>query len=310
MQPQATPNAPVTPAPIATSPQGVASQAPVGAPVAPALPQAQAPVASPPPVAQPNFNTSGMVNQIANYYAIPRQTQALTGAGQAYGNVAQTNFEAQKAKNEITIQNNKDLLDPSSYSLTKNNDGSVTIINPLGQKVSIGQYASMTGANPAEALEQAGATDAASQKFIAAYNNLQTYIQDKIASANGDQQATIALGDFYKQNPGLQNMELGQLQSAFMQQYGSYFGQTTAPQAALNNPATSPLQARGVNPTLTSANSPMASSPYYEMEYYPQLATPNPITSSLLGGSSNGTAMADQLAQLQAQESANQSGGQ
>lgn len=264
-QPQA--GALVQPQSAIVSPQGVASQVPVQAPTPPVLPQAQAPVGTPPPVATPNFNTSQQLQNIAAYYNIPRQTAAITGAGQAQGQVAGQQFEAQKAQNEIKIQNQQDSLDPSKYQFTKNADGSVTILNSVGDKVDIGTYAALTGANPAQALQSAGATDQASEKFIAAYNNLQTYIQAKIAAQNGDETAQAQIKDFDSQNPGLGNMELGQLQSAFMQQYGQYFGQPQGDQNALAQ--------SGVNPTITSANNPKSTSAYYG-----GFPTPTPISAT------------------------------
>lgn len=270
------PQAPNVPVQTTVNPQGSASVVPTAMPQAPQLPAAPQVAATPAPVATPNFDTSGTLSKIADYYNIPRQTAQVVGQGQVQGQIAGQQFEAQKAQNEIKIQNQKDQLDPSKYQFTKNPDGSVAILNSVGDKVDIGTYAALTGENPATALQKAGATDQASQKFIAAYNNLQTYIQNKIAAQNGDQQATVALGEFYKANPGLENLDLGTLQTSFMQQYGQYFGQPQGNQNALS-------QAR-VNPTLTSENSPVASSPYYEMQQYPQLANANPITSSLLGG--------------------------
>lgn len=256
------PGQPVAPAPTTTNPIGVGSVTPNAAPTPTQLPTSPQIAATPPPVATPNFNTSGALADIANYYNIPRQTAAIAGAGQAQGNVTQANFEAQKAQNQIKIQNQQDSLDPSKYQFTKNADGSVSILNSVGDKVDIGTYASLTGANPATALQQAGATDQQSQQFMAAYNNLETYVQDKIAASNGDVQAQAAVNDFYKQNPGLQNLELGQLQTAFMQQYGSYFGQSQNP-SQYNQLGNAP----NVSPTLTSQNNPYSASAYENPNY-------------------------------------------
>ena len=290
-QPQA-----VTPAPTTVNPQGAASVAPNATPVAPALPQAQAPVSTPAPVQQPNFNTSGALQDIANYYQIPRQAAQVTGAGQSQGNVAQQQFEAQKAQNQIKIQNEQNSLDPSTYHFIKNADGSVTILNSVGDKVDIGQFAALTNTNPAQALQEAGATDPASQKFIAAYNNLQTYIQDKIAAQNGDVQAQGAVDDFIKQNPGLEKLQLGQLQQAFMQQYGQYFGQPQGNQNALGQ--------AGVNPTLTSQNNPVTGSAYENPNYSASFKA-NQYQPQ---GTGYGTT-ASELASLQSQMANSSSGG-
>lgn len=272
MNPQGTA---LTPQPTTTSPQGVASVTPNAAPVAPTLPASPQIAATPAPVATPDFNTSQALSDIGNYYQIPRQTAATAGAGQAQGAVAQQQFEAQKYQNQIKIQNQKDSLDPSKYQFSKNSDGSVSILNSTGDKVDIGTYSALTGGNPAEALQKAGATDKASEQFIQAYNNFQTFAQAKIASANGDEQATVQLGEFYKNNPGLQNLELGQIQSAFMKQYGQYFGQPQGDQQAS-------AQA-GANPTIASRNSYTASSPYYASQAYNLTGETNPYAAQTLG---------------------------
>lgn len=285
------PPQPVAPAPITTSPQGVAAVAPNAAPVPTALPAAPQAIATPAPVATPNFDTAGAIAKIGDYYNIPRQTAAIAGAGQAQGAVAQSQFEAQKAQNEIKIQNQQNALDPTKYQFSKNADGSVTILNSVGDKVDIGTYSALTGDNPATALQKAGATDQASQKFMAAYNNLQGFIQDKIGAQNGDAQAQAALADYYKANPGLQNMELGQLQTAFMQQYGQYFGQPSEP-SKYNQLGNAP----DVNPTLTSQNNPVSGSAY-ENPNYQTLFQANPYQQS-----NGGTASL--LSQLQSQSQA------
>lgn len=274
------PGAAVQPLQTTASPQGAASVAPIQAPTPTQLPAAPQVAATPAPVATPNFNTSGALGDIANYYNIPRQTAAIAGAGQAQGAVAQSEFEAQKAQNTIKIQNQQNSLNPSTYQFTKNSDGSVSILNSVGDKVDIGTYAALTGDNPATALQKAGATDQASQKFIAAYNNLQSYAQTQIAAQNGDEQAQAELGDYYKANPGLQGMELGQLQTSFMQQYGNYFGMPTGNQNA--------LQQANVTPTITSANNPQTISGYENQALYGAEATANPYEQALQNSAGTG----------------------
>ena len=278
MQPTA-----ISPQPTTTSPQGVASVTPTATPVAPQLPTAPTPVATPAPVATPNFNTGQQLQNIAAYYNIPRQTAAIAGAGQAQGQVAQQQFEAQKYQNQIKIENQKNSLDPTKYQFTKNSDGSVAILNSVGDKVDIGTYASLTGDNPATALQKAGATDTGSQKFIAAYNNLQDYVQTRIAAQNGDLTARAKLGDYLKANPGLQNMELGQLQNSFMQQYGQYFGQPSQP--SQHNQLG---DAQNVNPTISSANNPASTSPYLNVQGFPRpTGTSNAVGQALSAGLSS-----------------------
>lgn len=277
--PTIVPGQPIAPAANNTTPQGVAQPKPVAAPVPTQLPTAPAVAATPAPVQTPNFDTQGTMNAIANYYQIPRQTAQIVNQGQSQGNVAGQQFEKQKAENTINIQNAQNQLNPSTYTITKDpKTGSVNIINSLGDKVDLPTYVNLTGENPAQVLQKAGVTNPADQKFIAAYNNFQTYAQDMIAAQNGDQQAKIAVGEFQSANPGLKNMELGQLSSAFMAQYGNYFGQPT------NASSTDMGGINGVNPTLTSQNNPVSSSPYYELSNYPQLNTTNPNTNALLSG--------------------------
>jgi len=263
--PQPVAGTPIQPQAVVNSPQGAAAPVAVQAPTPPVLPQGQTPVATPATPANPNFNTSQTLSDIGAYYQIPRTAAATAGAGQAMGAVAQAQFEHDKAENEIKIQNQQNSLDPTKYQFTKNSDGSVTILNSVGDKVDIGTYASLTGDNPAEALQKAGATDEASQKFIAAYNNLQGYIQAKIGAQNGDAQDQAVIQQYNAANPGLQNMELGQLQGAFMQQYGNYFGQPSGNQ--------NELQKLGVTSTLANVNNPQATSAYE-----------NPTYASLVGG--------------------------
>jgi hypothetical protein len=301
-QPQA--GAQIQPQATTVSPQGVASQVPVQAPTPPVLPQGQAPAAIPSAAPAVNYNTSQQLNNIADYYQIPRQTAQAVNQTNTAANVASANFEAQKAQNEIKIQNQQNALDPSKYQFTKNADGSVSILNSVGDKVDIGTYAALTGANPATALQQAGATDQASENFIAAYNNLQTFAQDKIAAANGDVQAQGAIEDFYKANPGLatggpngQPMELGQLQQAFMQQYGQYFGQPSQPSQSSQLGS-----AANVNPTLTSQNNPVTGSAYENPNYQADF-TANQYQPQGNGYGTTGTggSTASELAQLEAQ---------
>ena len=300
--PQPVAGTPIQPQAQVSSPQGAAAPVAVQAPTPPVLPQGQMAVATPAPVATPNFNTSQTLGEIANYYQIPRTAAATAGAGQAMGAVAQSQFEAQKAQNEIKIQNQQNSLDPTKYQFTKNADGSVTILNSVGDKVDIGTYAALTGANPAQALQQAGATDEASQKFIAAYNNLQSYIQAKIGAQNGDAQDQAIIQQYNSANPGLAKMELGQLQSAFMQQYGQYFGQPEGNQNALPQ--------AGVTSTLANENNPAALS-VFENQTYATLPggadtsgsgyTPSPVagTAADVANSSSTSAL---LAALQQQE--------
>lgn len=234
--------------PPTVNPQGVASVAPTPTATPTALPQAQAPVASPAPIQAPNFNVSQTLGNIADYYNIPRQTANAVNAGQTQANVDQSQFEAQKYQNSIQIQNQQDSLDPSKYTIGKNPDGSIKIVNGAGQDVSIGQYAALTGADPAKTLASVGVTDKAGVQFQEAYSNLQDYIQNKIAAQNGDQTAAAKVKQYVAANTGLGNLQLGQLQQLFMQQYGSYFGEPSS------QGGKTPLAQSRVSDTIQSQN--------------------------------------------------------
>lgn len=295
--------APIQPQTPSTNPQGVASPGITPAPTPPTLPQAQAAPATPAPVQTPNFDTSGTLNDIAAYYQIPRDTAAISGAGQAKAGLANAQFEYQKGQNAIKMQHQQDALDPTKYQFTKNPDGSVTILNSVGDKVDVGTYAALTGANPAEALQKAGATDQKSNQFITAYNNLQNYIQLKTSAQNGDAQAQAEVQDYQKANPGLANMELGQLQTEFMKQYGSYFGQ---PQDT-----NGPLNGLGITDTLSSVNNPASTSIYGNQEYNNLLTnqsstyTPSPVSKGSAGSVASSTNPSDLLNSIISQNNTN-----
>lgn len=248
---------PIAPAPVNQTPQGVSSVAPVAAPTPSALPQAPVPGAAPAPVAQPQLDTQGAMSAIANYYQIPRQTAEVVKQGQVQANAAQSQVDTTNFQAKVKQQQLQDSLDPSKYKIIKDpNKGGITIVNSLGDKIDIGTYTNLTGANPADVLKNS--TNPDDIKFVQAYNNLQDFTQNKIAAQNGDVQAQAKLADYYKANPGLQNIELGQLSQAFMGQYGSYFGMPS-------NADT--LSQAGVGPTLSSTNNPSTLSPYQNQAF-------------------------------------------
>jgi hypothetical protein len=293
MQPGAptiTQGQPVAPAANLTNQQGVVSPAAIAAPTPSVLPTAPQVAATPAPVQNPTYDTSGMANAIANYYQIPRQTAQTVNQGQATGNIAQQQFEQQKGENTIQIQNAQNQLNPSAYTITNNPNpsntpgGGLTFTNSLGQQVSLATYVNLTGANPAEVLAKSNSPQ--DQQFVADYTNLQNYIQTKQAADNGSVQAQAELGDYYDANPGLQNVELGQLSSAFMQSYGQYFGQPQGNANALQ-------QAIGSNNIQSVAN-PVTTSAYENPNYQTQFQS-NPYQSNASGS------VASQLAALTSQ---------
>jgi len=271
MQPtQLVPGQPIAAAPVNTSNLGVATPTAQPAPTPTLIPAAQAPAPAPTPASVGTQQPPGILNNIAALYKIPGQTAQIVNQGQSAGNVAGTQFAAQKGQNEINIQNMQNQLNPDEYTIAKDpKSGGITIINSLGDQVSLATYANLTGSNPAEVLQEHGATDASDVKFMTAYNNLQSYAQAQVAAQNGDAQAQATVKQFQDANPGLKGLELGQLSAAFMAQYGSYFG---APTNAAGGDSLGGLS--GVNNTLSQVNNPQALSAYE-----------NPTYANLPGGS-------------------------
>lgn len=265
--PTATPAQPVVPMANQVNPQGVSTPPVTTAPTPSALPTAPqiTPLSTTPAPQQANLLPSQLEN-IANYYSIPRQTATMVNAAQAQGANAQQATKYSTAQAGYTYTMAQKQLDPSSYTITKSSDGGVNITNAYGQPVSLGTYVNLTGANPADVLKNS--TNPSDVKFVTAYNNLQTYIQDQIAAKYGDAQAQAEVQQYQSANPGLANLELGQLQQAFNNQYGSYLGM---PQSNTNTLSQTP----GLTPTLSSVNNPAALSAYE-----------NPMYATLPGGQS------------------------
>lgn len=289
--PTATPAQPVVPMANQVNPQGVSTPPVTTAPTPSALPTAPqiTPLSTTPAPQQTNLLPSQLEN-IANYYSIPRQTAAMVNAAQAQGANAQQATKYSTAQAGYTADMAQKQLDPSAYTITNNPNpsntpgGGLTFTNSLGQQVSLATYVNLTGANPAEVLAKSNSPQ--DQQFVADYTNLQNYIQTKQAADNGSVQAQAELGDYYDANPGLQNVELGQLSSAFMQSYGQYFGQPQGNANALQ-------QAIGSNNIQSVAN-PVTTSAYENPNYQTQFQS-NPYQSNASGS------VASQLAALTSQ---------
>jgi hypothetical protein len=289
--PTATPAQPVVPMANQVNPQGVSTPPVTTAPTPSALPTAPqiTPLSTTPAPQQTNLLPSQLEN-IANYYSIPRQTAAMVNAAQAQGANAQQATKYSTAQAGYTADMAQKQLDPSTYTVTNNPNpsnapgGGLNIVNSLGEPVSLATYVNLTGANPAEVLAKSNSPQ--DQQFVADYTNLQNYIQTKQAADNGSVQAQAELGDYYDANPGLQNVELGQLSSAFMQSYGQYFGQPQGNANALQ-------QAIGSNNIQSVAN-PVTTSAYENPNYQTQFQS-NPYQSNASGS------VASQLAALTSQ---------
>jgi hypothetical protein len=295
MNPQAL-TQPVTPQPTTVSPQGVAAVAPNAPPRTSAIPAPPAIGAPMAPPQNPNYNPSAAMADIADYYNIPRQAALSAGQTQAQGTQSQQQYERGEAQNQLKIQNAQNSLDSSKYTVTQNANSpyGIQIVGPLGNTVSFQDYINLTGSNPAQVL--ASSTNKQAQQFVTAYNNLENFMQTTLQASSGSQSAKIALGDYYSANPGLENMSPQQVTSAFMSQYGEFFGQ---PQTA------QPGSTQGVTPTFQSKQSVVNQSPYEELSAYGLSGAGNPVSQQLLGGSGNPLASLQQQLAAQ-QQSANQ----
>lgn len=235
---------PIAPQPLTQSPQGVASVAPIGAPTPTAIPQAPAPSAAPAPVNAPQYDTAGTMNAIADYYKIPRDTANIVKSGQVAANQAQNQSDQANFATKLKQQQLQDSLDPNKYTVTKDTTtGGVKIINSAGDVVPLSAYVNLTGADPAKILAQS--TNPKDVQFVQAYNNLQDYVQNRVAAQNGDTTAQAKVAEYNQTNPGLQKLELGQVTSAFMGKYGDYFG---APQGSQSDITP------GISPTFSPSN--------------------------------------------------------
>jgi hypothetical protein len=269
--PTATPAQPVVPMANQVNPQGVSTPPVTTAPTPSALPTAPqiTPLSTTPAPQQTNLLPSQLEN-IANYYSIPRQTAAMVNAAQAQGANAQQATKYSTAQSGYTADMAQKQLDPSSYNITQDSSSplGIKIINPLGQEVSLSTYNNLTGqSDPVAILKDSNNPQA--QQLYEDYNNLQNYISLKMAAATGDEQAQAQVEDYEKApgNSGLKNVELGQLQTAFMNTYGQ--------QLYGANPGGQTLQGVGVNPNFGTLNNPKSTSPYYGG--YP---TPTPVSTT------------------------------
>lgn len=228
MNPQTTASpqlAALSPQAAAPAPQAAASAPPAMAPNgAPLNLSAVAPQGATPSVSvqQPaQFDTKGMTDALAKYYQIPSTTQGIVGQQQANAYNAQTGYENSVAQKQLQVQRDQERLDSSKYNIQNTKDG-VKILDPLGNQVSVGEYASLTGANPADALK--GSTNPQDQQFVQDYNNYEQFLNAAMQKSTSKEAAQVYQG-FVTANPSLANMTPQQASSAFLSQYGSYFGQ-------------------------------------------------------------------------------------
>lgn len=282
VSPQPQVGVPVQPQAITTNPQGSASVAPLQAPTPSQLPigQVQTPSINYGAIPQATNNVPSALSAIADYYKIPRQTADIVNTGQVAANTASAQFEAQKYQNTLAIQHEKDQLDPSTYKQEKNADGSVVMINSLGDKVDVGTYNALTGQQDPTAVLK-NSTNPKDVAFVSAYNNLQDYINTRMAAQNGDFTARAKLQGYFDNNTGLENLNLGDLTQRFMAKYGTYMGASGSnDQSALSN--------AGVNDTVQGANNLAMVSPYINIKGFPRPnGTSNVVGQALSAGLSS-----------------------
>jgi len=283
MNPQApavTPGQPVAPLANNVNPQGTVTPQAMGAPTPSQLPTAPTPV-TPPPVSAIPQQTNQLpqqLNNIADYYSIPRQTAAMVNAAQAQGANAQQATKYSTAQAGFSVETAERMLDPSSYNIVQDSSSpmGVKITNPMGEEVSLSTYNNLTGQeNPVSVLENSSNPQA--QQLYADYTNLENYIQTRQAADNGSVAAIQALGDYYDANPGLKNVDLGQLQSAFMNTYGQQlYGVTPGGQNLQQSIGTNNIQS-AANPATQSA---------YEDPAYVAAQQANPYNTATQAGGS------------------------
>lgn len=218
-------------APIAAaSTNGLAARAPAapgagispnGAPGVPGV--AQGTIA--PPVqanTAPQFNSAPMMQDIANYYQIPKQT-ALAQAG-----VEQNKFNATTAyEGKLQEQSEfaKEQLDPNQYKIIQGPKGVVVLDPVTGQQVSNGQYVSRTGSQGLNNLMDAlkTSTNQRDQQFVSDYQNAETYMNAVINAKNSPDARNI-VNSYQKSYPQLKNMTPQQFATMFNGEYGDYLG--------------------------------------------------------------------------------------
>lgn len=257
------PNQALVPSANTVSPTGVQAVAPTNAPVPSAIPAPQ-PNTNPLPVPQtnPTYDTAGMTNNLANYYAIPRNIGQQVTAQEGQAKQAGQQFAKGQFEASVNEQNLKRQLDSSQYTITQDpkSQYGLKIINPLGQQVDFQTYINLTGANPQQTLQQS--TDPKAQQFVEAYNNYQTFLQAMMAPKS-DEQAQITKQSFFDANPGLQSLTPAQVRNAFLNQYGEFLG--------MPNASAQPGSIPGLSATLGQINNPATQSGYYELKFSPQL---------------------------------------
>lgn len=228
------------------NPQATANPQPV-APVAPpasggitaASPQTPTAVNLP---AVPQYNPQASMDAIRNYYQIPQSANMATNQAQVGAATQGQQYQAGRAMQQYQAGVLSKKLDPSQYhAIADPNGGPTAILDSQGNRVSVGQYAQLTGENPTTILKNSQNKD--EQQFTSDYQNFEQYMQAKLSPNNKEAQAVAQT--FEASNPGLVNLTPAQATQAFMQQYGQYFGGQGGQQTGMNfQPAYNPSTAQ------------------------------------------------------------------
>lgn len=158
------------------------------------------------------------------------KSQAVAGA--AYNaSVQDANAKAAAA---TKIKQEQDMLDPSKYTKVPLSDGGYKFLAPNGQEISANDYSRITGSPVDKVL--ADSRNPIDISFQQDYNQLQTYMHNKIASHSNNpdpvakekallaaQQTEQAVQKAY--GVDLSKMEIPDVLSKFQQAYPTVFGQ-------------------------------------------------------------------------------------
>lgn len=152
-------------------------------------------------------------------YAQNLTASTVNAAGGMAGNQADLNANAIQAEIQASKQRQqelKDSIDPSKYQQVENKAGGYDFYDPKGNKITVDQYAKVTGQNRAAVLKDS--QDPSDIQFRNDYNNLQDLLQ---ATMDNDK---TKLDEYYKNQPGLKNMKPAELIDKFKSYYKGYFG--------------------------------------------------------------------------------------
>lgn len=145
-------------------------------------------------------------------------TTAAAAGGMAgnQADLAATSIQGEIQKSKQRQQEIADSIDPSKYQQVENANGGYDFIDPKGQKITVDQYARVTGKNRAALLKDS--SDPSDVQFRNDYNNLQDLLQ-----ATLDKDKT-KLDEYYKNQPELKGMKPADLINRFKTFYKGYFG--------------------------------------------------------------------------------------